>query len=127
MKECPKCQTIKELSEFYNKKSSKDGKSSWCKPCTNARPHNPEVHRRAKLKAIYGITPEEYTSLLESQGGVCAICKQYRPHKGDSMCVDHCHATGSVRGILCGDCNRAIGLLKDNPTFLKNAINYLGG
>lgn len=127
MKVCPKCSTEKKLGEFYNKKSAKDGKASWCKSCTAAKAYNPQVHRKSKLQSLYGITPEQYDALLESQGGTCGICKLNKPHRGEFMCVDHCHSTGDVRGILCGDCNRAIGLLKDNVESLRSAIKYLGG
>lgn len=125
MKTCPKCNTNKELSDFYKKKSSKDGYASWCKECTKAKPYSPEVNRRCKLKRAYGISHEEYNELLKFQGGVCAICKEFRPHLGDHMCVDHDHKTGKVRGILCSDCNRALGLFKDNKENLLQAIGYL--
>lgn len=62
-----------------------------------------------------------------AQGGVCAICRRNVPHRGKYMCVDHCHATGVIRGILCANCNRAIGLLEDNPEFIRGALRYLGG
>lgn len=77
-------------------------------------------HKRLFLR--YGITQEQYDSMLILQGGVCAICKQ-KPKS--SFHLDHCHSTGKVRGILCSNCNMALGLLKDNTTFLQKAIEYL--
>lgn len=129
MKHCNKCDTTRPLSDFHKKKDRKDGHSSTCKYCVNnrVREYDPEYNRNVKLLRAYGITTAEYEALLKSQNGVCAICKRNVPHKGDSMCVDHDHSTGAVRGILCSNCNRAIGLLEDNVAFLQSAINYLGG
>lgn len=73
------------------------------------------------LKKQYGITPEQYATILYKQDGKCAICKTNRA----KMCVDHCHTTGVVRGILCTKCNLGIGLLCDNEIYLYSAIKYL--
>lgn len=74
----------------------------------------------------YGITQEEAKSLLDSQGGNCAICETEDPGiKG--WCIDHCHDTGKVRGVVCGTCNSGMGLLKDNPKLLERAASYLRG
>lgn len=72
----------------------------------------------------YGISLDEYRNLLEGQGGLCLICNIKSNYK---LHVDHCHTTGKVRGLLCGSCNRALGLLKDNTMFLLKAIEYLNG
>jgi hypothetical protein len=70
--------------------------------------------------------------MLKEQGGCCAICKvteNYKGHTGYrkdwSFSVDHCHTTGKVRGLLCNQCNRGIGMLQDDTNILKAAINYL--
>jgi Recombination endonuclease VII len=78
--------------------------------------------RRAQLRR-YGISLAEYDALLEKQGGACAICRK-RP-KG-RLCVDHCHVTGMVRGLLCNECNGALGYLKDDQGSLVAALAYLG-
>jgi hypothetical protein len=78
--------------------------------------------RRAHLKR-YGISPAEYDALLAKQGGACAICR--RRAKG-RLCVDHCHVTGMVRGLLCHECNGALGWLKDDQASLVAALAYLG-
>ena len=70
----------------------------------------------------YGITIADYNAILERQGGVCAICKK---HPGETLCVDHCHATGKVRGLLCRKCNAAIGFLEDDPRNARAAAAYL--
>lgn len=59
--------------------------------------------------------------MVKNQNGCCLLCN-IKPKK---IVVDHCHKTGKVRGLLCNECNRAIGLLKENILTLKNAINYL--
>jgi len=76
-----------------------------------------------ELKRIYGITLEEYNKVLEEQEGVCKICKCSDPVR--RLAVDHDHATGKVRGLLCNNCNRGLGHLKDDPKILTEAIKYL--
>jgi len=75
-----------------------------------------------QLKRKYKITPDERRELYEKQEGLCAICQTVEPEG-----VDHDHATGTIRGLLCDNCNSAIGMLKDNIAVLRNAITYLGG
>jgi hypothetical protein len=79
--------------------------------------------RTAQLKRRYGISPAEYDALLEKQGGTCAIC---RMRSKGRLCVDHCHVTGMVRGLLCNECNTALGYLKDDQASLVAALAYLG-
>jgi Recombination endonuclease VII len=84
---------------------------------------NPTERRNRHLKHRYGITSKEYDARFAAQGGVCAICKQppgdnVRAHWGAKLCIDHCHDTGTVRGLLCNDCNLAIGYAKTEATAL---------
>lgn len=93
----------------YNKRRWADG----VRPPSN----NAKARRAAHLKHRYGLTPEEYDALLTKQNGLCAICqrppgKNVRAHWGGKLCVDHCHDTGKVRGLLCNDCNLAVGYAK---------------
>ena len=83
--------------------------------------------RCTNLKRHYNITFAEYNILLESQNYRCAICRRTdnSTARTKNFCVDHCHETGRVRGLLCNSCNRAIGLLGDNINTLSNAIDYL--
>lgn len=87
---------------------------------------NPESVKRSKRKAVlkaqYGISVEDFDSMAASQGFACAICKLV-PIK--TLHVDHCHKTNKIRGLLCSQCNTAIGLLKENAEFLSRAITYL--
>lgn len=68
--------------------------------------------------------PEQYEEMRDAQGDCCAICQV--PFDGPGACaVDHDHATGKVRGMLCGRCNRAIGLLRDDPEIMRQAADYI--
>jgi hypothetical protein len=82
-----------------------------------------KTRERAKaLKSHYGMSLEQYDALLEEQGGVCAICGE-RPEK--HLCVDHCHETGTVRGLLCRRCNFGLGYYKDDLRRTMGASAYL--
>lgn len=82
--------------------------------------------RRYQLKKKYGITLEEYDNILQQQDGKCAVCGQNNSHsKGYLFAVDHDHKTGTVRGLLCHNCNMAIGLLKDDVQIIKSMLQYL--
>ena len=83
---------------------------------------HPGKKRSYHMKYNYGITQKDYDAILLSQMGVCAICG----YRSDGVLhVDHNHETGKVRGLLCSNCNRAIGLLKDSPGILRAAALYL--
>jgi hypothetical protein len=77
----------------------------------------------AKRCARRGITPEQLISAYERQEECCAICK-VEIELIDSA-IDHNHETGEFRGVLCKQCNRALGMFKDSPQVLKNAVEYL--
>lgn len=66
----------------------------------------------------------DYELMLRDQNGCCAICKT-KPPKGKRLDIDHDHSTGEVRGLLCGLCNRGLGLFKDNPNTLRSAADYV--
>lgn len=72
----------------------------------------------------YGLTAETFKRMTEEQGGRCAICRR-QPDEQKRLVVDHCHTTGRVRGLLCGQCNCMLGNAKDNTDTLKQAIHYL--
>lgn len=84
-------------------------------------PKYKEKAREWRLKFYYNLTPEQYSELLDLQGGICAICKK----TNKDLVVDHDHSSGKIRGILCQNCNRALGLLKDNNTTIYDAAKYL--
>lgn len=80
--------------------------------------------RDKRLRKLYGADfgIDAYDAMLASQGGSCVICREV---PDNTFHVDHCHATGRVRGILCGACNNALGLFKDETNRLRAAIEYL--
>jgi uncharacterized OB-fold protein len=74
----------------------------------------------------YGITRDDYRQAWRRQGGKCAICCQpERTKRNHLLSVDHCHKTGRFRGLLCSHCNRAVGLLGDDPVVMESAARYV--
>jgi len=84
---------------------------------------DPMFRRKRWLKFKYGITIEDYDNMLLEQGSLCAICNL--PMEEKDICIDHCHKTNKVRGLLHRTCNAAIGLLKEDINILANAITYI--
>ncbi|MCA1841085.1 MAG: endonuclease VII domain-containing protein [Actinobacteria bacterium] len=125
-KRCSRCKETKSVDLFH--RAGRSGRQPYCKPCATAYerakyPNGKPNRRRTYLKHKYGMTPESYTVMLEDQGGRCAICCTL-PNR---FVVDHNHANGKIRGILCDTCNRALGLLKDNADVLRKAAAYVDG
>jgi hypothetical protein len=88
----------------------------------------PDVVRRLferHLKSRYGITLEDFARLEHAQNRLCAGCLDPLEH-GKKLHIDHCHATGTVRGLLCQRCNHALGMVRDNAAILARLIAYLG-
>ncbi len=144
---CIQCGTEKPLELFHRERSRPNGRNRRCKECRNARNRehvannrerrmetmarwrrdNPDRYERAqrayKLRS-YGLTLEQYAALLQEQGGACAICGE--PETGGwDLAIDHDHATGIVRGLLCRRCNVGIGLLRDDADVAAAAADYL--
>lgn len=88
-----------------------------------------ECRRMYQRLRRYGLSYQEYRALVERQGGVCALCRhEWKGWGGKSgLHIDHCHTTGKVRGLLCGDCNTALGRFGDDPMLLRRAAEYLDG
>lgn len=80
--------------------------------------------RREERLAKHGLTEETYQALFTEQSGLCAICGGDNAPR-DLLCVDHCHTNGHVRGLLCHNCNLALGHLKDDPERALKAAEYL--
>ena len=136
---CVSCNYHKPLDEFY---TNSHRHKSRCRPCERIRarkwhksnrghikkkdPNRLKVQkRREQLRYRFNLTIDEYDKMLENQQGKCAICGGGREKQKYKFSVDHCHATGKIRGILCQNCNAGLGLFKDNPQSLTNAITYL--
>jgi hypothetical protein len=114
---CKDCYQMRPANEFYSTKSQKDGLSVYCKIHMNERGNV------SRIKSSYGLSKEQLKSLIDSQQGLCAICKE--PISGKNLHIDHCHNSSKVRGVLCRGCNLGLGQFKDDPERLKNAIKYL--
>lgn len=119
---CVLCGKTKLKTEFY-----KAGKylRRQCKSCTEAGRNHDKVkaarrERKDYLKR-YGLTLETYEEMVAERSNQCDICAEQMnpPH------VDHDHATGKVRGLLCFSCNTGLGKFRDNTETLQQAINYL--
>ena len=139
MKQCTKCGQIKPRYAFYPHAQRPGCVHSECKDCGNRaareykKKHPDRVRKtnvRQRIKQ-YGLTPDSYALLLDVQGGGCAICGVtvggVRRKLGvrERLHVDHDHGTGRVRGLLCGKCNRGVGLFNDQPLLLLKAAEYV--
>ena len=83
---------------------------------------NKWYRREERLKQVYGMSMQDYEALVAQQGGVCRICKT-KPAR--PLFVDHSHASGRVRGLLCHPCNAALGFMRDDPVIAAAATEYL--
>lgn len=88
---------------------------------------NGEGQRDLHLQRHYGITLDEWNSLYNEQGGMCAVCEATESKGNKPLATDHDHETGEVRGLLCDDHNRALGLCNDDPDVLLRLAFYLLG
>lgn len=119
-KECKECSDEVKQRWYRNnfERLSKEGREKYAK--------DPHKYRDSSLRWRYGITQDDYDKKLAEQKGTCAICKQPKlRHKDRVLAVDHCHASGKFRGILCTKCNTGIGLFGDDIIRLEDAIKYL--
>lgn len=140
---CPACRKAKDREYYQNDKQKwkdrekkaraedlekirKKNRESASRHRTN--PHNTIDERRLKKK--FGITLDQFHAMIDHQDNKCAICGNGpvgRARKGGAvrLHIDHCHATGKVRGLLCYKCNTGLGVFEDNPKYLAEAIRYL--
>lgn len=87
---------------------------------------NPEKSKAGRLMKTYGMSLEKFNLMMDSCNHSCEICGyQDKSKKNVFPVVDHCHTSGQVRGILCSNCNTALGKFKDSIDFLSKAIDYL--
>jgi hypothetical protein len=98
---------------------------------TSRRENFPDYEGRRWLMRKYGLTPQDYIAMFEAQGGVCATCGKpetsvhHTTRAPKALSVDHCHATGRVRGLLCWHCNSVLGKVDDDPNVLRAMALYL--
>ena len=132
MRTCKTCGTEKPLEDFKRVGPGGQARMGNCRKCYTLNRRNGQRSGRTwqdiHLTRRYGISEQDFHELEQKQGHVCALCKkpEHNGFKGrTTLCVDHDHETGKVRGLLCNHCNRALGLLYDNVETLQNAIDYL--
>ncbi|MGI8708437.1 MAG: endonuclease VII domain-containing protein [Actinomycetota bacterium] len=124
---CPSCGEHKRAEDFVRNRATKTGRGAYCKPCHNriGRANREKHHGSTRafwLKRRYGVEAVQVEWMILRQGGLCAVCGK-RP----AVHVDHDHGTGLVRGILCFNCNRGLGKLREDPGLMRAAIDYLEG
>jgi len=143
---CSKCKIDKDISDFARYKSNKGRISAQCKKCLSIRSSNwsklnrekarlieqktrakhPFTRVNAKFKARYGISLAEYEKMSAHQQDKCLICDKHKStNKNGKLFVDHCHTSKKVRGLLCDNCNKGIGLFNDSLALLRRAMEYL--
>lgn len=134
---CKVCKKEKSLEEFPTYKSARlkrQVRRHQCNDCERRRAReywnkHPEQRRKNKLHFYYGISVDDYASLLLKQKGVCAICGNPETRimygKVTTLIVDHNHKTGENRGLLCHKCNLTLGTAGDDISVLESAIRYL--
>lgn len=132
-KECTKCHEILPVDNFLFINKDKGYRSSYCNTCRNKEigsKRGYDFYRKRKLRRDYSLTVEDFDVMLLQQGNRCKICgKEFKdcsknPVK-NSVCIDHDHSTGKVRGLLCDYCNKGLGFFKDSIVNLQSAIEYL--
>jgi hypothetical protein len=109
----------KRMQQYYldNKDKITKYKQQW-------RSENKEKVKWYHIKQTYGLTEKEYKQLLDDQGSSCKLCKKLFDIT-NIICVDHCHKTGKIRGLLHKKCNSIIGLADDSIELLELSIGYL--
>lgn len=143
---CTKCLITQEIEQFAPHKRYKGGRTTWCRKCLNKQAsrwskekasqrrindnmrnkRKPEQKQNSKFKARYGITLKQFNEMSENQNNECAICNKHKSfNKNNKLFVDHCHATDKVRGLLCDNCNKGLGIFMDSPKLLLKAVEYL--
>ncbi len=128
---CVDCGEDKPLGAYSRHGGRRDQLRAYCKPCSVLRVQdykrrNPRWELGYRLKRKYGLTIAAYDAMLAEQNERCAICREpFDDTRARYVCVDHDHATGAVRGLLCFNCNTVLGKVRDKPELLFNAIHYL--
>jgi hypothetical protein len=130
---CKRCGIEKPITEYYKTSDRKAGHKTICKECIKADPLTEDKKTYMRnyskdyhLKVNYGLSREDYNSMLKNQNNCCAICGVHETEtKMGKLYVDHNHSTGKVRGLLCHNCNASLGLMKESIDSLAAAISYL--
>lgn len=111
-----------KIIEYKSQEKFKEYRRNWY--LKNAEKHKKHTVNQRRIK-MFGVDDKMYKEMLVKQNNKCLICGVDKSELKYTLCVDHNHDTGEVRGLLCHDCNVGIGRMKDNIETLKNAIKYL--
>ena len=124
---CKKCSNDLPVSEFHIRYDKNENHIRFNSPCKKCSYENRNIlHRKSHYRKVkYNITDTEYDDKLKEQNYSCSICKIQRKDCVKDFAIDHCHVTNNVRGLLCNNCNSGIGFLKDDISILLSAIEYL--
>jgi len=134
LKYCPMCKTEKPPENFNKHSREGDGLQRLCRDCQKASnkkylstEKGATTTRQGHLRRKYRINLQTYESLLQAQGGKCKICgvDSNPDSRAGYFVIDHNHATGGIRGLLCTKCNALLGLALDREDILQGAIDYL--
>lgn len=154
MKLCNGCKENKEFNDFHKDPKGKYGFKSRCKVCykkekqswhsknkvevykktvnwAKNHPKSIEINNKNKRFKKYNITEKQYNEMVIKQNDLCFICDKNetrlnkRSGKKQPLCIDHCHKTGKIRGLLCFKCNFVLGLFNDDINLFNKAIEYL--
>jgi hypothetical protein len=136
MRQCSICKEFKIEREFNKDRTTPSGYDYRCKSCNSKRTKAmwassegkkkmQNRSRKYELRRLYGLTVEEYQTILEKQNYSCAACNVSQKLLSRQLDVDHCHITGKIRGLLCVSCNTALGLLKEDKERAKKLFQYL--
>jgi hypothetical protein len=117
------CGLRQAIKHFTKRASSNDGYRGQCRRCVRRR-GKAASDRATHMMRAYGINPAQFDLLMQKQGGCCAICGGVNS-SGMRLAIDHDHKTNKVRGLLCNNCNRALGKFDDDVERLRAAIKYL--
>lgn len=130
---CTTCNIDKPVDDFYKRNDRPTKRTSSCKKCRREKQQkywSPKQQKNYRLLKQFGISIEEYKSMLEDQNYLCKICNKPETARSNvgrikDLAVDHCHKTGKIRGLLCQSCNVALGHFDDSLDKLESAIKYL--
>ncbi len=134
-KTCTGCLNTKPVGEFWVSRKARDGRQYHCKECQRQergesvkrwRQKHPERYRSLSLRSKYGLDVNAVAIMESEQLGLCLVCRRpFGPER--RSVVDHRHADGQVRGLLCKTCNLGLGHFGDDPATLRAAAAYLEG
>lgn len=138
-KKCRKCLAVKPVDAFWINRSNADGRQHFCRECGKTETYAYRTTDRGKIRVwairqrgrlkVFRLTTEQFDAMLIAQNYLCAICQKPETAtlrgKTKTLCIDHCHTTGKIRGLLCAHCNHAIGKLGDDPALIRRAADYI--